>query len=254
MQVDASVLPGSDWAQGRVTGRVEWAEGLFSIQVEASVAPFRAGQFLNLGGFDGERWVKRSYSVASAPGQPLEFFIVRVEEGALTPWLAALQPGDAVGVSREAAGHFTLELVPDAPILWLIATGTGLAPYLSMLRGEEPWARFGRVVLVHGVRRRADLAYADELSALSAAHGGRLTVVPVVSRDPEAPGVLHGRIPANLSAIEAAAGAALAPETSQALLCGNPEMVEEVEALLAERGLRKNRKRAPGHVTTERYW
>ena len=99
-----------------------------------------------------------------------------------------LNPGDALGVSARAAGHFTLARVPDAPVLWMIATGTGLAPYLSMVRTEEPWRRFGRIIVVHGVRHAVDQAYRDELAALSAAHDGRLTRVPVLSRE-RAPGL-----------------------------------------------------------------
>lgn len=254
MQVESSSLPDQDWLLGVVSHRVDWAPDLFTLTVAADIEPFHAGQFLNLGAHDGERWVKRAYSVASAPGQPPEFFVVRVDGGAFTPFLHGLQPGDRVGVSRAAAGHFTLELVRDAPLLWLVCTGTGLAPYLAMLRTEEPWTRFGRVILVHGVRKAADLAYRDELAAMNLARGGRLSWIPVVSREPEAPGVLHGRIPANLAAIEARATAEIRPDTSQILLCGNPEMVEELETALAARGLTKNRKRAPGHITTERYW
>lgn len=242
----------SGWTVGAVTLRQDWTPDLFTLVVEAEVAPFTPGQFLRLGLLEEDRFVSRAYSVASPHDHKLEFYIAVVEGGALTPALHTLGPGDPVAVTVEAAGHFTLAHVPDAPALWLVATGTGLAPYIAMLRTDEPWARFGRVVVVHGVRTHADLAYREELRQLSATRG--LRYLPVVSREPPRDGALSGRIPANIAALEALAGAPLTPETSQVLLCGNPEMVAEMEKLLAARGMGRNRRTKPGNVTAERYW
>ena len=242
---------------GRVIGRRDWTPALWTLTLDAPVAAFSAGQFFQLALPKPEgSHTARAYSAASAPGTALSFYLALVAGGALTPRLHALAPGDDVAVTREAHGHFGLARVPDAHVLWLVATGTGLAPYLSMLGTVEPWRRFDRIVVVHGARLAADLNYADELAALSAAHGGRLTRVPLATRDPGAPGVLHARVPAALAdgTLEQAAGAALTPETSQVLLCGNPGMIEEMEAALGARGLSRNRPRRPGHVTAERYW
>ena len=254
MLVSESLLPGPAWTVGRITRRDEWADGLWTFRVDAPIKPYRAGQFLMLGAHNGEKWVKRAYSVASPCHQLPEFYVTLVADGEFTPFLHTLHAGHDVGITMAAQGHFTLELVPDAPILWLISTGTGLAPYIAMLRTEEPWQRFGRVVVVHGVRHSSDLAYKDELLAMSAAHDGRLSWVPVVTREPDATGVLHGRVPSALPQIEALVGAEVAPDTSQVLICGNPEMLKTLELMFGERGLKKNRKREPGHITTERYW
>jgi ferredoxin--NADP+ reductase len=246
-----------EWVEARIEGWREWAPGLRSLRLDGRVGPFRAGQFVNLAlDLDGQR-VQRSYSLASPPGAPPELLLVEVPGGRLTPALFARRVGDPVLLCPQAAGHFTLELVPSAPLLWLLCSGTGLAPYLSMLRTEEPWARFGRVVLVHAVSARAHLACGEELEALGAAHGGRLTRVPVVSRERDLPpGHLAGRIPALLQsgALEAQAGAVIDPAGSQVLVCGNPGLIAEVRALLEARGLRKNRRREPGQLTTEAYW
>lgn len=233
---------------------MDWTENLFTFTLDAAVEPFRAGQFFRLGLVEGETWVSRAYSAASAPGQPLEFYVALVEGGALTPDLHRKAKGDEIAVFPRATGHFTLEHVHDAELLWLVCTGTGLAPYISMLRSEEPWARFGRVIVVHGVRHAADLCYREELLALGQRRGDRLSWVPVVSREPTREDVICGRIPQQLEAVEARAGYGIRPETSQVLLCGNPDMVVEVEALLAARGLRRNKLKLPGHITTERYW
>ncbi len=247
----AELLP-DGWTVGRVQTRLDHTPELFTLRVQAQVQPFVPGQFLRLGLPEEDRFVSRAYSVASPHGLVLDFYVALVPEGELTPALHALRPGDPLAVSTEAAGHFTLEHVPSAPALWLISTGTGLAPYLAMLREGSLWERFARVVLVHGVRLHQDLGYREEIARLGA--GRELVYVPVVSREPARDGSLEGRIPANLEALEARAGVTLSPESSQVLLCGNPGMVEEVEALLAARGMARNRRTRPGNVTTERYW
>lgn len=242
------------WEPARIVSWREWAPGLRSLHLEGPLGPFRAGQFVNLGlDLDGER-VQRSYSLASPPGAPPELFLIEVAGGRFTSALFARKPGETVWLCPDAAGYFTLELVRPGPVLWLLATGTGLAPYLSMLRTAEPWERFARVVLVHAVREAAHLAYAEELAALSVANAGKLTRVAVVSRE-DAPGALRGRIPALLTsgALEAAAGAAL-DTSAQVLLCGNPAMIGEARAQLEARGLKKNRRRDPGQITVESYW
>lgn len=254
MQLSEAQLPSAAWTIGTVSKRIDWAPGLFTITVEAPVQPFVSGQFLMLGLPLEDKFIKRAYSVASCAGQPPEFYIALVADGALTPSLFNLQPGDQVGITTAAQGHFTLEYVLDAPALWFIATGTGLAPFIAMMRTEEPWRRFGKVVLVHGVRHSVDLAYQEELAAHAAAHPGQLVYIPVVTRDPDAQGVLHGRIPKVLDQIQDLAGVVLAPDTSQVLLCGNPDMIKDLEALFTERGMPRNKKSRPGNVTTERYW
>jgi ferredoxin--NADP+ reductase len=124
---------------------------------------------------------------------------------------------------------------------------------LSILRTDGPWQRFREVVLVHAVRQARELVYRDMIAALQKERG--LRYVTVVSRE-AAPGSLAGRIPAAVrdGSLEAAAATRLSPETSQVLLCGNPDMLKDTTAALAERGMRKHRRRAPGQITTESFW
>jgi ferredoxin--NADP+ reductase len=179
-----------------------------------------------------------------------------VPGGALTSELCRLGPGDAVLVERHPQGFFRLRYVPDAAELWMVATGTGLGPFLSMLRAQELWRRFPRVVLVHGVRDASQLGYRGELEALVAERAGRLVYMPALSREQAAGGELHGRITTLLSdgSLEARASARLDPERSHVMLCGNPAMIADMTALLETRGLRKHRQRKPGHITIEKYW
>lgn len=243
------------WSAGHLIARRDWAPGLSTLVVAAEVEPFAPGQFVNLAlDIDGviER---RSYSIASAPGKPLEFLVTEVVGGALTPRLLRLRPGDPILVEPKPQGFFTLKWLPPAPELWLVATGTGLGPFLSILASEEPWQRFERVVLVHGVRDATQLAHRDELLEI-ASKRGRLTLVAALSREAASPDLLHGRITTLLAAgeLERAAGTPIAPERTHMMLCGNPAMIEEMTSLLGARGLRKHRVRAPGHLTFEKYW
>ena len=246
----------SGYVEGRIAARRDWAPGLVTLTVDAELEPFVPGQFVNVGLDLEGRIVRRSYSLASPPFAQPEFYLTALEGGELSPALLALRPGDRVLVDPKAQGYFTLQWVPPASELWMIATGTGLAPYLAMLRSEEPWQRFERIVLVHGVREPSQLTYSAELEALSASHERRLRRVPVVSRSPDEPGVVHGRIPAAFldGRLEAAAGLPLSLDRSHLLLCGNPAMIDDTMNALAARGFTRHRARKPGHITTEKYW
>src|SRR5207237_7501328 len=133
--------------------------------------------------------------------------------------------------------------------LWLVSTGTGLAPFLSLLRTEALWQRFHNVVLVHAVRYARELTYRDLIQKTRARY------VTFVSRE-AAPGSLAGRIPAAIAdgRLESAAGLPLTPQNSHVMLCGNPQMLRDATAALAARGMRKHRRRAPGHITVESFW
>ncbi len=216
---------------------------------------FRPGQFMNFGLSLPSGFVSRSYSLASAPGEPLEILLARVGEGALTPALFELQVGSRVTVDPKPQGFFSFDYVPPHRELWLVATGTGLGPFLSMLRSRAAFERAERVLLVHGARGAPDLAHREELEALEQQRGAGFRYLPVLSRQPE-PGLLAGRLTGALRSgeLEARANATISGESSHVMLCGNPAMIDEVIALLAERGLRRHRQRTPGHITTEKYW
>ena len=246
----------SKWLEGRVVGQKRWTDRLCSLQVSAPLGRFEAGQFIKLAlDVDGER-IARPYSLVNPPGaEPQEFYYNVVAAGPLSPRLAALGAGDAVFVAPNAAGFLVLAEVPAAENLWLIATGTGLGPFLSILRTEAPWQRFKQVILVHATRTAAEQAYGEVIDAVGAQRGAQFRRVAFVSRE-KAAGALEGRLPAAIrdGRLERAAQAELSASRSHAMLCGNPEMVADVTVALAERGMRKHRRRAPGHISLETYW
>jgi ferredoxin--NADP+ reductase len=241
----------SAWLEGKVIENRRWTDTLFSLRVEAPRLGFAAGQFVRLAlDVDGER-VARPFSFVNAPEDPvMEFYGVIVPEGPLSPRLAALKPGDSLQIADNPSGFLVLREVPAAEDLWMLATGTGIAPFLSILRTGEPWQKYRRVTLVHAARYARELVYSDLLLQLERQHESRFKAIKFVSRE-KSPQALEGRIPA---AIRDGRLGPISAERSQFMLCGNPQMLKDVTAALVERGFRKHRRRAPGHITVESFW
>lgn len=243
------------WIEAKVIEKRHWSSKLYSLRFVAPVAAFRAGQFTRLAlEIDGER-VARPYSFVNPPqDELLEIYFNEVPEGPLSPRLAALEPGERLWVCANANGFFTLEHLPASNNLWMIATGTALGVYLSILRTEQSWQRYEHIALVHNVRHRQLLSYGDEIGALKRRYGERFRYVPITSRE-RSDNALHGRILCALEdgRLERFADLPLAAEQSQVMLCGNMAMIREVTEALAARGMRKHRKQEPGHITIEKY-
>ena len=242
--------------EGKVVEQHRWTEQLVSLKVEAGPIVFEAGQFTKVALPVDGKMLARAYSFASPPRERhYEFYYVIVSDGPLTQRLARLQAGDAVWLSPHAVGFLVLSEVPDAENLWLLATGTGIAPFLSILKSDTAWRRYRRVVLVEAVRHASELAYREEIERLKREHEGCFEAVTFVSRE-QAPGALAGRIPQAMldGRLEAAAGVVLSAAGSQVMICGNPDMVIDSVAALAQRGMKKHRRRSPGHITVENYW
>lgn len=245
----------NEWIKGRVIDKHRWADGLFSMQLEAPVAAFKAGQYTKVALDIGEDRIGRPYSLVNAPqDRPLEIYFNEVPEGPLTPRLSDLGPGDPIWISERAGGIFTLDRVEPAKTLWLLATGTALGVYLSILRTPDPWERFEQVILVHGVRTAADLTYGETIATITAARGERFTFVPVVSREALAQ-AMPGRITDLMTsgALESRVGATIDHASSHVMLCGNSAMITDVKQILESRGLARHRSHAPGQYTTEQY-
>ena len=249
-------------ANAELVSRRGWNERLWSLVVRPDrrpATPFEPGQFAQLGlPVDGVL-EKRAYSLASSARdrEVYELLISRVDDGRLTGALARLAPGERCWLDERVFGRFTLAEVPRDADLVMVATGTGLAPYLSMLRTYADEPRWRRFVLVHGVRLAEDLAYRDELSE-RAARDERVCYLPVVSREPAggAWSGLRGRVQRVLEgeSCRELAGVALDPKRCHVFLCGNPAMIDEVGAVLVERGFRPGSARRGGNLHVERYW
>ncbi|HEX2878038.1 MAG TPA: ferredoxin--NADP reductase [Polyangiaceae bacterium] len=249
----------STWIAAKVAWKKAWTPGLVSLRLDTRLQ-FKPGQFTNLGlsslaGGQHDERERRAYSMASAPGEAAEFYANEVQEGGFSPQLLKLREGDPIWIDTKPSGFFTLDELPAGDDLWLLATGTGLAPYLSMLRSGEAQRHCSRVVVVHGVREQAQLGHRVELEQL-AQQSTSFRFVPVLSREAAVAGGLAGRIPALIATgdLERCTGLTFDPARSRVLLCGNPQMIVDTRAMLEERGLKLHRRRAPGQILTENYW
>ena len=241
---------------GKVAANRRWTDSLYSLQVAADIGAFEAGQFGRIGlQIDGEN-VMRPYSFVNAPDEkPLEFYFSVVPDGPLSGRLAKLQPGDDILINQKANGFLVLSQVPQAAQLWLMATGTGLGPFLSILKDAQVWRRYETIILAHAVRRSEDLAYREVIDELAKQHNGKLHYAPFVSRE-KTGFALSGRIPAALAdgTLAKFAGVSPLPQSAQFMLCGNPQMVKDALEVLQQQGFSRNRRREPGHITMENYW
>jgi ferredoxin--NADP+ reductase len=246
----------SRWLEGSVVRLQPWTDRLYSIQISAEIKPFVAGQFTRLAlEIDGEV-VARPYSFLNSPGDPLhEFYFVTVPGGPLTSRMVTLAPGDPILIAPQAAGFFTLNELPDSEVLWMLSTGTAIGPFLSILAAGEVWRRYSRVVLVHAVRTADELSYRERIQACLQLHPGQLQYIPFVSRE-ETGFAIQGRVPAAVESgeLERRAGLTIDADNTQVMICGNPSMVHDTVEVLQARGLKKNRRREPGQITTEQYW
>ena len=202
---------------------------------------------------DGER-VARPYSLVNdATDDALEIYFNIVLEGPLSPKLAELDVGDEVFISENANGFLTVEEVPECRHLWLLATGTGVGPFLSILKTEKTWQRFEKVVLVYSVRDVSELSYQQLISAIEKQYPGQFSFVPFITRE-KVEGAINQRIPASIEngSLEQRTGIQI-NEDSHIMMCGNSAMISSVMECLEKRGLKKHRRREPGHITTEKY-
>jgi len=219
---------------------------------------FTPGHYARLGLGPGDDIVWRPFSIASpVAGERLAFQLTRVPGGTFNGLFEALAPGDAIRLDRRAFGFLTLAQLAPGGTLWLIATGTGFAPFLSIVADPATWMRHDRVIVVHSVRQAAELATPGVVAAARtrADAQGRLEAVPVVTRESLA-GALHARIGelARSGALEEAAGCRLEAGGSRVMLCGNPEMIRDMRAFARGRGFEPGRRGVPGTLATEGYW
>ncbi|WP_159566812.1 ferredoxin--NADP(+) reductase [Budvicia diplopodorum] len=247
----------ADWVSGSVVHIDNWKDNLFSLRIHAPVRPFTAGQFAKLAlDIDGERF-QRAYSYVNSPDNPdLEFYLVTVNEGKLSPKLRALKIGDKLLITQDAAGFFVLDEIPDCSTLWMLSTGTAIGPFLSILQQGIDLERFNHIVLVHAVRYSEDLSYLPLMRELEKRYNGKLRIQTVVSREQNAES-LTGRVPALIEngQLESSVGLTISAESSHVMLCGNPQMVKDTQRLLQEqRHMSKHLRRKPGHITSEQYW
>ena len=224
-----------------------WNDSLFSFKTTRDPSlRFRNGHFVMIGLQVDGKPLLRAYSVASANYEEnLEFLSIKVPDGPLTSRLQHLKPGDNVLVGRKPTGTLVIDDLTPAPHLYLFGTGTGLAPFMSIVRDPETYERFDKVVLVHGVREVSELAYADYLQTDLPGNDffgemvrERLIYYPTVTREPFRN---RGRITELIESDKLTTDIGLpplSPANDRAMLCGSPAMLADTRALLDARGFK----------------
>lgn len=209
-----------------------WDDKLFSFRCTRDPEMhFENGQFVLIGLLENDKPLLRAYSFVSANSEPeLEFLSIKVPDGALTSQLQHIKAGDSLVVCKAAKGTLVLSDLNPGKRLFLLATGTGLAAFISILRGGEVFDCFEQVVLVHGVRRLSELAYRDELEALSGRPG--FYYYPTVTREPF---IHESRIPALIESGQLCRDLGLpplSPTSDRVMICGNAGMLNDTRGLL----------------------
>ncbi|WP_348666429.1 ferredoxin--NADP(+) reductase [Arsenophonus symbiont of Ornithomya chloropus] len=245
------------WIKGKIIKNQKWNNSLFSLIINASIEPFIPGQFAKLAlEINGER-IQRAYSYVNAPNEKkLEFYLIKIPSGKLSPHLAILNTGDSIYITKKSSGFFLLEKLPTAKNLWMLSTGTAIGPFLSILQFGKDLSRFYQIILVHAVRYSKDLSYLPLIKKLEKKYKGKLKIQIIVSRE-NITGALNGRIPKLIEngQLEKSVQTTINRSDSHVMLCGNPNMVKDTQNLLKmQRGMKKNLRTQLGQITSEQYW
>jgi len=244
------------WLSGDIVENKQWCEKEFSLKIRVPSISFSAGQFVKVGLDIDSKIMARPYSLVNTPEESiLEIHFNRVDNGILSPKLACLKIADKIHISERATGLLTLDEVPDVDTLWLFATGTGIGPFVSILKTSAPWARFKKIILGYSVKTIDNQAYLDDFLSLQIQHPEQFYFVPFVTQEKTSE-TFNGRITASLEngELEKEVGRNIEAGSSHVMLCGNSKMVVDVTALLEKRGLRRHTRREPGHIATEKYY
>ena len=251
----------SAFHEERVLSVHHWTDRLFSFTTTRDpTLRFSNGHFTMIGLVVNGKPLLRAYSIVSANYEEhLEFLSIKVPDGPLTSRLQHIQVGDSVIVGKKPTGTLLIDYLLPAKRLYLFSTGTGLAPFLSVIRDPETYERFEQVILVHGVRQVAELAYHDYLTKELPEHeilgemvSAQLKYYPTVTREPFRN---QGRIPDLIESGKLAADLGLPqlnPLEDRAMLCGSPEMLASIKSLLEKMKFEEGNTTRPGDFVVER--
>ncbi|MCO6391167.1 ferredoxin--NADP reductase [Aliihoeflea aestuarii] len=253
-------VPANTYAE-TVVSVTHYTDNLFSFRITRPAAfRFRSGEFVMIGLPNAQKPVFRAYSIASpAWDEEVEFYSIKVPDGPLTQHLQKIQPGDTVLMKQKSTGTLVLDALKPGKRLWLVATGTGFAPWASLLRDPETYEKFDEVVVTNTCRDAADLAYGNHLIAslhadplIGELTAGRVKYIATTTREPSA----HmGRITTlieNGELFRMVGCAPFDPEIDRVMICGSMAMLNDVKALIETHGLEEGSNAKPADFVVER--
>lgn len=251
----------SAFHEERVLSVHHWTDRLFSFTTTRDTAlRFSNGHFTMIGLKVDGKPLLRAYSIASANyEETLEFLSIKVPDGPLTSRLQHIQVGDSIIVGKKPTGTLLIDYLLPGKRLYLLSTGTGLAPFMSVIRDPETYEKFEQVVLVHGVREVKELAYHDYITQDLPKHeflgemiGKQLLYYPTVTREPYKN---QGRLTTALETDQIAKALNVPPLNAaedRVMICGSPEMLRDLKAMMEKRGLKEGNTTTPGDFVIER--
>lgn len=253
-------VPAGCFAENVVSVK-HYTDRLFSFRITRPQSfRFRSGEFVMIGLPNAAKPVFRAYSIASpAWDDELEFYSIKVPDGPLTQHLQKIKPGDTILMRQKPTGTLVVDALTPAKRLWLIATGTGIAPFASLIRDPETYEKFEEIILTNSCRDVADLAYGNALVAnikddplIGEFTEGRLRYVAATTREPSE---VMGRITARIAEGSLFRGLGVEPfdpATDRVMICGSMDMLKDVKALVEAAGLEEGSVSSPGQFVVER--
>lgn len=258
----AKLAPSASLTVEEVLSVRHWNEHLFSFTITRPPSfRFRSGEFVMIGLPGESRPLLRAYSIASPSwAEELEFLSIAVPDGPLTSRLRHIQPGDQMFLGRKPTGTLVSDALLGGKRLFMLSTGTGLGPFLSLIRDPEIYSRFDQVVVAHSVRRVSDLAFRDVLESQLAGDPlvqdealVQLSYLPTVTREPFHRTERIGTLIENGGLFDGVGGERrLNPETDRVMMCGSMEMIKELAATLEGLGFEEGSNAKPGQYVIER--
>ena len=251
----------SAFLEERVLSVHHWTDRLFSFTTTRDPAlRFSNGHFTMIGLRVDGKPLLRAYSIVSPNyEETLEFLSIKVPDGPLTSRLQHIQPGDSVIVGHKPTGTLLIDYLLPGKRLYLLGTGTGLAPFMSIIRDPDTYEKFDQVILVHGCRLVSELAYRDYITQELPQHeflgdmvSSQLKYYPTVTREPFP---TQGRIPELIESGRMARDLGLPdlhPQLDRVMLCGSPEMLKSIKEVLEKRGFKEGNTTTPGDFVVER--
>lgn len=248
----------------KITFIKKWTDHLFSFRTTRNENfKFIPGQFARLGIEDKEKKIIwRPYSIVSADyDEELEFYSIIVPDGQFTQQLKNIQINDNILIDKTNYGLLTTDRFEKGKHLWLLSTGTGLAPFISILYEFPIWEQYEKIILVHCARTKEELVYKDEINNFFISEyykdlvKNKLIYITLLTRD-NSGADLYGRITQLIknNKLEQNVGIEINKDNSRIMICGNPQMVDDTRKLLAERDLTISRRGIPGNMAVENYW